>query len=103
IDPLRDVDRYLDAAAALGAQVTHVFETHVHNDFISGGRELAARAGARLVASAAAGLQFAHQPVRDGDALLVGDVQVSVLATPGHTPEHVSYLAEDLAAPGRPP
>src|SRR4051794_35867756 len=92
VDPLRDVDRYLDAAAALGARITHVFETHLHNDFVSGGRELAARVGARLVASALGGLEFEHQPVCDGDTVAVGDIVFKVLATPGHTPEHVSYL-----------
>ncbi|MCC6174410.1 MAG: MBL fold metallo-hydrolase [Chloroflexi bacterium] len=99
IDPLRDVNRYLDAAAAMGARVSHVFETHVHNDFITGSRELAARVGARIVASAAAGLEFEHDAVSDGDAIAVGDVCFTVLATPGHTPEHISFLARDLITP----
>lgn len=103
IDPLRDVDRYLDAAAAAGVRITHVFETHLHNDFLSGGRELASRTGARLVASAAAGLRFEHEAVVDGDAFVVGDVRIGVLETPGHTPEHVSFLARDGAAPEAPP
>lgn len=103
IDPERDVDRYLDAAAAAGVRITHVFETHVHNDFISGSRELAARAGARICASAAAELQFDYQPLQDGDRVTVGDITVTVLATPGHTPEHISYLAHDMTARDRPP
>jgi hydroxyacylglutathione hydrolase len=98
IDPLRDVDTYVAAAQAEGVRISHVFETHLHNDFVSGSRELASRTGARIVASADAGLQFEHQPVRDGDTITVGDVRFSILATPGHTPEHVSFLAEDLAA-----
>lgn len=96
IDPLRDVDRYLDAATGAGVRITHVFETHIHNDFVSGSRELAARTGARIGASAAAGLQFEHDPLHDGDTVVIGEIVMRVLATPGHTPEHVSYLAEDV-------
>lgn len=103
VDPLRDVDRYLEAAAQAGVRITHVFETHIHNDFITGSRELAARAGARVCASAAAGLQFEHQPLNEGDEILVGDVKLMALATPGHTPEHMSYLARDMTALERPP
>jgi hydroxyacylglutathione hydrolase len=102
IDPLRDVDQYVFAAAATGVRITHVFETHIHNDFVSGSRELAALTGARIVASADAGLEFDHQPVRDGDSLAIGDVQVRVIATPGHTPEHVSYLAQSPASSAEP-
>jgi hydroxyacylglutathione hydrolase len=102
IDPLRDVDQYVAAARAEGVRITHVFETHIHNDFLSGSRELAALTGARIVASADAGLEFDHQPVRDGDTLAIGDVQLTVLATPGHTPEHVSYLAQNTAKPAEP-
>jgi hydroxyacylglutathione hydrolase len=98
IDPLRDVDRYVDAAAAAGTRISHVFETHIHNDFITGSRELAARIGARIIAGAAAGLEFEHAAVADGDVIVVGDVSFTVLATPGHTPEHVSYLARDRSA-----
>lgn len=103
IDPLRDVDRYLEAAEAAHVRITHVLETHIHNDFISGSRELAARTGAQIVASAAGRLQFDHRPVADGDTVTVGDLAFTVLATPGHTPEHVSYLARDVSAPHRPP
>ncbi|MBI4505926.1 MAG: MBL fold metallo-hydrolase [Chloroflexi bacterium] len=102
IDPLRDVDRYVEAAAAAGVRVTHVLETHVHNDFISGSRELAARTGALICASAAAGLQFEHRRLRHADEVIVGDVKLSVLETPGHTPEHVSFLARDMAEAGQP-
>jgi hypothetical protein len=82
--------------------ISHVFETHLHNDFLSGSRELASMTGARIVASAGAGLEFEHRPVRDGDTVRVGDVRFTVLATPGHTPEHVSYLAEDLTGSAQP-
>src|SRR5467141_392502 len=103
IDPLRDVDQYQAVARREGVRITHVFETHIHNDFVSGSRELAALTGARIVASADAGLEFAHQAVRDGDVVAVGDVSVTVLARPGHTPEHVSYLARDTSRPAEPP
>jgi hydroxyacylglutathione hydrolase len=103
IDPLRDVDQYQRVAAQEGVRVTHVCETHLHNDFLSGSRELAALRGARIVASADAGLEFDHQAVRDGDVLALGEVSLTVLATPGHTPEHVSYLARDAARPAEPP
>jgi hydroxyacylglutathione hydrolase len=96
VDPLRDVDQYIEAARAEGVRLSHVLETHIHNDFVSGSRQLAAQTGARIVASAEAGLEFEHQPVRDGDTLRVGDVRITALATPGHTPEHVSFVAEDL-------
>src|SRR6266849_5019615 len=99
IDPLRDVDQYQEVARREGVRITHVFETHIHNDFLTGSRELAALTGARIVASADAGLEFDHQPVRDGDIVTIGDVGITVLATPGHTPEHVSYLARDTSRP----
>ena len=103
IDPLRDVDQYQEVARREGVRITHVCETHLHNDFLSGSRELAAQTGARIVASAEAGLEFDHQPVRDGDVLALGQLRISALATPGHTPEHVSYLARDTARPAEPP
>jgi hydroxyacylglutathione hydrolase len=103
IDPLRDVDQYLDVARQEGACISHVFETHLHNDFLSGSRELASRTGARIVASADAGLEFDHQAVRDGDVITLGEVRIGVLATPGHTPEHVSYLAHDTSRHAEPP
>src|SRR5215470_18008614 len=73
IDPLRDVDQYQTVALQEGVRITHVFETHLHNDFLSGSRELAAATGARIVASAEAGLDFDHQPVRDGDIIALGE------------------------------
>ncbi len=92
IDPLRDVDGYLAAAERQGVAIRYVLETHLHNDFVSGAREVAAKTGAVIGASAAAGLEFEHKPLKDGDALPVGDFTMQVMATPGHTPEHVSYL-----------
>lgn len=102
IDPLRDVDRYLDAAARASVRISHVLETHIHADFISGSRELAARTGAQIVASANAELGFEHAGVTDGESLIVGDLKFEVLATPGHTPEHVSYLARSMTKAEQP-
>jgi hydroxyacylglutathione hydrolase len=95
VDPRRDVDVYLDAAAAEGVRITHVLETHLHNDYVSGGRELAALVGARHVIGAGAELRYAHQPIRHGDAIGVGDLRLTALETPGHTPEHVAYGLAD--------
>jgi len=94
VDPQRDVRPYLDAAAELGATIRFVFETHVHNDYISGGRELAAL-GAEIVAPAGGKLEFPHRPVSDGDALRVGNATLRAVAAPGHTYEHTAYLAID--------
>ena len=93
VDPQRDLDRFLDAIEQHTVQVTHVLETHLHNDYVSGGRELARRLDADLVLPAAAGAAFAHvmafhQEDIEGEAGLV----VRPLHTPGHTPEHTSYL-----------
>ena len=92
IDPLRDVDQYVAAAHQHGIQLTHVLDTHLHADFISGNRELAAQTGARIGASAQAGLAFEHQPLSEDDHLDLGAFQLRVLATPGHTPEHLTFL-----------
>ena len=102
IDPVRDVDLYLDEAEALGCKITHSLETHVHNDFVSGSRELAARVGATVCASGAGGLIFQHRSLREGDVIDVGEVKLEAMATPGHTPEHVSYLVTDTSRDGGP-
>ncbi len=97
IDPLRDVDRYLAEAERLSLRITHVLDTHLHADFVSGARETAAQTGALIGASAGAGLGFDHRPLREGDTLEVGAMMVGVLSTPGHTPEHISFT---LTEPG---
>lgn len=101
IDPARDVEPYLREAQENGVRITHVFETHLHNDFVSGSRELAGRTGALICASAAAGLEFEHEPLHEGDKLEAAGLTFQVLETPGHTPEHVSFLAVDPGT-GRP-
>ena len=108
IDPNRDVDRYLAAAAHEGVTITHVTETHIHADFLSGARELAARTGAKLYLSDEGDqdwkYQFASEAtlVRHGDRIKVGNVIIEVVATPGHTPEHITFLVTDGAAADRP-
>jgi hydroxyacylglutathione hydrolase len=91
VDPRRDSDIYVEAAAAQGVRITHILETHIHNDYVTGARELAARTGAQIVTSAAGNVAYADSPVRDNDRVQVGTLTFTVLATPGHTPEHVSY------------
>src|SRR5258708_39112454 len=98
IDPRRDIDIYLRAAQQTGVQISHILETHVHNDYVSGARELSAKTGATIVASALDELVYGQVPVRDGDCLKVGHLNFVVIATPGHTPEHVSYALYDLTA-----
>jgi glyoxylase-like metal-dependent hydrolase (beta-lactamase superfamily II)/rhodanese-related sulfurtransferase len=102
VDPRRDVDEYLDEARAQGLAIKYVVETHLHADFVSGHRELAARTGAEIVFGHRAGVAFAHRAVRDGDELRVGEVTLRFLETPGHTPEGVSVLVYDGPATGAP-
>jgi hydroxyacylglutathione hydrolase len=92
VDPQRDIDRVLALAAARGVRVTHVFETHLHNDYVTGGLALARATGAAYHVSAADRVAFDRVPVRDGDVIEVSPVMsIRVLATPGHTFTHVSY------------
>ena len=97
VDPQRDVDQYVEAAQKQGLQIKYIFETHLHADFVSGHRELAARTGAQIVLSRAAGATFPHLAVDDGAVLRVGKLKIEVLATPGHTPESISLLVTDLS------
>lgn len=92
IDPLRDVDRYLHAASELGLTLTHVLDTHLHADFVSGNREIATQTGAVIGASAEAKVGFVHKPLTEDTVIDLGAFQIRVMTTPGHTPEHVSYL-----------
>src|SRR5436190_18601497 len=92
IDPLRDVDRYLSAANQLGLTLTHVLDTHLHADFVSGNREIATLTGAMIGASAEAKVGFEHQPLTENSVIDLGAFQIHVMTTPGHTPEHISFL-----------
>jgi hydroxyacylglutathione hydrolase len=95
VDPQRDVDQYVEEAAARGLEIKYVVETHLHADFVSGHRELAARTGAEIVFGERAAVRFPHRAARDGDELRVGKVILRVLETPGHTPESISILVID--------
>jgi hydroxyacylglutathione hydrolase len=108
VDPRRDIDVYLEFADARQVRITHVLETHIHADFASGARELADRTGAALYLSAyddgeLYDVTFPHQELRDHDRLVLGRVYVEALHTPGHTPEHVSFLVYDTARTTRMP
>ena len=92
IDPLRDVDRYLHAASELGLTLTHVLDTHLHADFISGNREIANQTNALIGASATAQVVFEHQPLDENSVIDLGAFQIRVMTTPGHTHEHISFL-----------
>ena len=95
VDPQRDVDVYVHAAAEHGATIRYIFETHLHADFVSGHKELAARTGARIYMGADAGATFDHVPVTDGFELKFGKAAIRVLETPGHTPESICLVLTD--------
>ena len=95
VDPQRDVEIYLKAAEANQVAIRHIFETHLHADFVSGHRELAARTGARIYMGAQAGATFPHVAVRDGFDLQVGKMRITALETPGHTPESICLVITD--------
>jgi hydroxyacylglutathione hydrolase len=92
IDPDRTVDRYLRAAEARGWTIKHVFETHLHADFVSGALELRAATGAELFVPESADVRFPHRPVKPGEVVRTGGGMVTSVASPGHTPEHTSYI-----------
>jgi len=96
IDPQRDIDRVLAVAAARDVAVTHVFETHIHNDYVSGGLALARETGAAYHVNAADAVAFSRVGIGDGDTITVGPfIRVRVIATPGHTFTHLAYVLED--------
>ena len=95
VDPDRQIDAYLAAASRLGVLVTDSFETHIHNDYVSGSRALAELRPITVHAGTAAVLEYPHAAQGDGDVVVVGELAVRCLATPGHTPEHVAYLVTD--------
>src|SRR5438094_807628 len=94
IDPQRDIDRVIALAGDAGLRVTHVAETHVHNDYITGGLALARAAGAAYLVNADDPVSFDRTPVSDGDLVEIGGMRVRVLATPGHTYSHLAYVVE---------
>jgi len=102
IDPQRDVSQYTDEAAANRQRIKYVIETHSHADFISGHLELAEKTGAEIVYGQRANTKFPTHKVKDGDELLVGDIRLKFLETPGHTPESITIVAENTADPATP-
>ena len=110
IDPNRDVEQYLRAAEAEGLRITHVTETHIHADFVSGSRELARRTGATLLLSDEGGADWKYRFAKEdgatlvtgGDQFMVGNLRFDVLHTPGHTPEHITLLVTDTPATDQP-
>jgi hydroxyacylglutathione hydrolase len=96
VDPDRNIDTYLAAAARLGVLITDSFETHVHNDYVSGSRALAELRPITVHAGSDAALGYPHASHADGDVITVGELAIRCLATPGHTAEHVAYLVADL-------
>ncbi len=97
IDPRRDVEVYCDWAAARRVRVIAILETHIHADFVSGARELAAVTGAPIAASRIGQEEFPHEPLDDGSEIAVGALTLRACATPGHTPEHMALLLFDAA------
>lgn len=98
VDPQRDVDEYIDEAATQHLKIKYIIETHLHADFVSGHRELAARTGAEIVFGRQAGVEFAHRSVSEGDELKIGSVVLKFMETPGHTPEGICILVRDTEA-----
>ncbi|NUL47042.1 MBL fold metallo-hydrolase [Cellulosimicrobium funkei] len=106
VDPRRDIQEYLDLAARNGMAITAVTETHIHADYLSGSRELAAATGATLYVSAEGGTdwqyRFEAEQLSHGDSITLGNLTLTALHTPGHTPEHLSYLVTDGAVTDQP-
>ncbi len=99
VDPQRDAGRFLQAAQARGAVVRAVLETHVHNDYVSGAHEIREATGAQIIAPAKGRYEFPHRAADEGDEIMLGDLRVVAMATPGHTFEHISWLVNEGAAP----
>ncbi len=95
IDPQRDIDQYIDEARALGVDITHIMQTHLHADFISGHMDLAEKTGAKIYVAKSARCTFEHVALEEGDKVELEDMVLEVLETPGHTPEHLSYVVID--------
>lgn len=102
VDPQRDVDQYLDEATAQSLKIKYVIETHLHADFVSGHRELAARSGAQIIFGAQAKATIPHRAVRTDDEMMIGRVKLRILETPGHTPEGICVLVIDTEVSDQP-
>nr|WP_311197888.1 MBL fold metallo-hydrolase [Ornithinimicrobium sp. INDO-MA30-4] len=92
IDPQRDIDRVTAAASDAGVEITHIAETHMHNDYVTGGLELAQVTGASYLVNEADPVKFERTPISDGETVQVGSLRMQAIATPGHTATHLSYI-----------
>jgi hydroxyacylglutathione hydrolase len=95
VDPRRDADMYIEVAREMGTRITHILETHLHADFISGHVDLAKKTGARIYGPRSANFDFDYVPLSEGDSFEMENMAIKVLETPGHTPEHISYVITD--------
>ncbi len=95
VDPRRDVHLYIDAAEDMGMEITHILETHLHADFVSGHMELAEKTGATIYAPKAGDSKFDHVALAEGDEFEIEDMVFRVVDVPGHTPEHIAYVVTD--------
>ncbi|MDQ3661128.1 MAG: MBL fold metallo-hydrolase [Actinomycetota bacterium] len=95
VDPQRDIDRVLDIVDSGGLELTHVFETHIHNDYVTGGLELSRNRGAAYIVAGEEQVSFERHPVSDGDEISVGDLNFRAVHSPGHTPHHFSYVVRN--------
>jgi len=102
IDPDRDVRKYINAAQARGLKITHIIETHLHADHVSGNTDLASRTNAKIYVHEAANAEFEHIPLKDGDTITLGNVQMQVKFSPGHTPESIMLIVSDLTRSAEP-
>jgi glyoxylase-like metal-dependent hydrolase (beta-lactamase superfamily II)/rhodanese-related sulfurtransferase len=103
VDPQRDIDRVGRYLTAVGVAASLILETHIHNDYVTGGYQLAQRTGARYGVNAADPVAFDRLQLHDGDTLTAGSLRVQVMATPGHTDTHLAYVVTDTSAPAEPP
>ena len=95
IDPQRDIEIYIEEARQLGVKITHILQTHLHADFVSGHMDLAKKTGAKIYLAKSAKCKFKHVPLSEGDTIELENMLIEVLETPGHTPEHLSYVVTD--------
>jgi hydroxyacylglutathione hydrolase len=102
VDPDREVKKYIQAAESRGLKITHIIETHLHADHVSGNTDLAQRTGADIFLHESAGVEFPHQPLQDGQILKLGNLNLRVQHTPGHTPESITLLVSDTTRSQQP-
>lgn len=95
IDPDRDIKKYLEKAQSRGLKITHIIETHLHADHVSGNSDLAANTGADIYIHEKSGAEFPHKPLKHDDVIELGNVRLQVIHTPGHTPESITLLVTD--------